>query len=201
MSLFLLKTKGMCQSSFCFLSGSSSNFFGRLCTVCLLAFPRLATVASFPVFGTGCMVSDALHPGRIHISALFTPVVVFPRLLPAVFPRLALVLRFPALGTRCLISRAWHRLFVFPRFAQLMCFPLFWSHVSPSWRSWHRFWDFFFLLSPLHVLSLRASGTTCFSSNYECFAPLFSKIPLYYFCFSFATTSTNILALSSGWSF
>ena len=40
-----------------------------------------------------------------------------------VFPRLAQVICFPALKTVYTFSRAWHRSYAFPRFAPFTCFP------------------------------------------------------------------------------
>ena len=67
----------------------------------LHAFPRLASVTSFPALGIGYKFSRAWHPGYMFSRAWHQL---------HVFSRLALVSRFPALGTGYKFSRAWHRL-------------------------------------------------------------------------------------------
>ena len=74
-----------------------------------------------------------------------------------VFPRLAPVICFPALRTGYMFSRAWHRLYVFPRLAPVICFPALRTAYIFS-RAWHRLHVF-----PrwARVARLPALGTGC----------------------------------------
>ena len=75
-----------------------------------------------------------------------------------VFPRSAQVACFPALGTSCMFSRAWHRLHVFPRLAQVASFPALGTGCMFS-RAWHRLLVFQRLLR-LHVFPSLVSLAT-----------------------------------------